>query len=38
MFSWERAARETLKVYGHAITGEVAAAAAVPAAYRSPAS
>jgi|KBSSwiStaDraftv2_1062776.scaffolds.fasta_scaffold41791_3 glycosyltransferase involved in cell wall biosynthesis len=38
MFSWERAARETLKVYGHAITGEVAAAAAVPAAYRSSAS
>jgi glycosyltransferase involved in cell wall biosynthesis len=38
MFSWERAARETLKVYGHAVTGEVAAATAVPAAYRSSAS
>src|SRR5262245_8446639 len=35
MFSWERAAHETLKVYRHAVSGEVAAAAPVPAAYRS---
>ena len=35
MFSWERAARETLKVYRHAVTGEAAAPAPVPAAYRS---
>jgi glycosyltransferase involved in cell wall biosynthesis len=34
-FSWQRAARETLKVYRLAVTGEVAAAAPVPAAYRS---
>jgi glycosyltransferase involved in cell wall biosynthesis len=34
-FSWQRAARETLKVYRLAATGEVAAAAPVPAAYRS---
>jgi glycosyltransferase involved in cell wall biosynthesis len=34
-FSWQRAARETLKVYGLAVTGEVASAAPVPAAYRS---
>jgi glycosyltransferase involved in cell wall biosynthesis len=38
LFSWERAARETLKVYRHAVNGEVAAAAPIPAAYRSPAS
>jgi glycosyltransferase involved in cell wall biosynthesis len=38
MFSWGRAARETLKVYGHAVSGEVGAAARVPAAYRSSAS
>jgi glycosyltransferase involved in cell wall biosynthesis len=37
-FSWQRAARETLKVYRLAVTGEVAAAAPVPAAYRSSAS
>jgi glycosyltransferase involved in cell wall biosynthesis len=35
MFSWARAARETLKVYGHAVHGEVGATARVPAAYRS---
>jgi glycosyltransferase involved in cell wall biosynthesis len=35
MFSWERAARETLKVYRHAVTGDVPAASAVPAAYHS---
>jgi glycosyltransferase involved in cell wall biosynthesis len=35
MFSWQRAARETLKVYNHAVTGAVGAAAPVPAAYRS---
>jgi glycosyltransferase involved in cell wall biosynthesis len=35
MFSWERAARETLKVYRDTVAGEVAAAAPVPAAYRS---
>jgi glycosyltransferase involved in cell wall biosynthesis len=34
-FSWQRAARETLKVYGLAVTGEAAATAPVPAAYRS---
>jgi glycosyltransferase involved in cell wall biosynthesis len=34
-FSWQRAARETLKVYRLAVTGEVAATAPVPAAYRS---
>ena len=34
-FSWQRAARETLNVYRLAVTGEVAAAARVPAAYRS---
>src|SRR5262249_40178564 len=38
MFSWARAARETLKVYGHAVSGEVGSAAGVPAAYRSSAS
>jgi glycosyltransferase involved in cell wall biosynthesis len=38
LFSWERAARETLKVYRHAVNGEVAAAAPIPAAYRSSAS
>jgi glycosyltransferase involved in cell wall biosynthesis len=35
-FSWERAARETLKVYQQSVTGEVPASAAVPAAYQSP--
>ena len=35
MFSWERAARETLKVYRHAVTGDVPAASPVPAAYHS---
>src|SRR5262245_21101961 len=35
MFSWERAARETLKVYRETVTGEVGATAAVPAAYHS---
>jgi glycosyltransferase involved in cell wall biosynthesis len=35
MFSWERAARETLKVYQHAVSGEAVAPAPVPAAYRS---
>jgi glycosyltransferase involved in cell wall biosynthesis len=35
MFSWERAARETLNVYRHALSGEVSAAAPVPAAYHS---
>jgi glycosyltransferase involved in cell wall biosynthesis len=35
MFSWERAARETLKVYRHAVTGAVPAASPVPAAYHS---
>lgn len=34
-FSWQRAARETLKVYRLAVNGEAAAAAPVPAAYRS---
>jgi glycosyltransferase involved in cell wall biosynthesis len=38
MFSWQRAAHETLKVYGYAVSGAVAAAARVPAAYRSSAS
>ncbi len=38
LFSWERAARETLKVYRHTVNGEVAAAAPIPAAYRSSAS
>jgi glycosyltransferase involved in cell wall biosynthesis len=37
-FSWERAARETLQVYRHAVNGEVPATAPVPAAYRSSAS
>jgi len=35
MFSWERAARETLKVYRETVTGEVGATAPVPAAYHS---
>jgi glycosyltransferase involved in cell wall biosynthesis len=35
MFSWQRAARETLKVYRRTASGEVAASAAVPTAYRS---
>lgn len=35
-FSWERAARETLKVYRQTVIGDVPAAAAVPAAYQSP--
>jgi glycosyltransferase involved in cell wall biosynthesis len=38
MFSWDRAARETLKVYQHAVTGEAPAPAPVAAAYRSSAS
>jgi glycosyltransferase involved in cell wall biosynthesis len=35
MFSWERAARETLKVYRDTVTGDVTATAPVPAAYHS---
>ena len=34
-FSWARAARETLKIYWQAVSGEAAAPAAVPAAYHS---
>jgi glycosyltransferase involved in cell wall biosynthesis len=35
LFSWERAARETLKVYRDTVAGVVAAGAPVPAAYHS---
>jgi hypothetical protein len=35
MFSWARAARETIKVYRDTVAGTVSAAAPVPAAYRS---
>jgi glycosyltransferase involved in cell wall biosynthesis len=34
-FSWDRAARETLNVYRHAISGEALAPAPIPAAYHS---
>jgi glycosyltransferase involved in cell wall biosynthesis len=35
MFSWARAARETIKVYRDTVAGTVAAAAPIPTAYRS---
>ena len=35
LFSWTRAARETIKVYRDTVAGTVAAAAPVPTAYRS---
>jgi hypothetical protein len=38
MFSWERAAAETITVYRHAVAGTLRAAAPAPAALRTGAS